>query len=269
MYKIGLFSEIGKTTIKTLHYYDEIELLKPEYVDEENNYRYYSSSQLYKLHKIISLRQIGFSIDEIKSIIDGHNIEEILLERKKEIEQELIMNQDKLTRINHYIFQMKEEKEMNYNAVLKTIPECIVYSCRMIAPSYEEYFTLIPAIGEEVRKANPTLKCAIPEYCFIMYHDGEYKEKNIDFEYCEAVEKFGIETKNIKFKKMPSVEVTSVMHKGSYQGLGNAYAFIFKWIEENGYAVTDKPRECYIDGIWNKDNESEWLTEIQVPVIKK
>jgi len=59
------------------------------------------------------------------------------------------------------------------------------------------------------------------------------------------------------------------MHKGSYSNLREAYAFVFKWIEENGYTVTGSPRESYIDGIWNKKSVDEWLTEIQVPVLKK
>lgn len=269
MYKIGLFSQIGKTTVKTLHYYDEIGLLKPEMIDEENGYRYYSTDQLFKLHKIMSLRQIGFSIEEIISIIDGHNIDEILIQRKKEIEDNLLNTKEQLSRINHYILKIREEKEMNYSAVLKELPECIVYSKRMVIPSYNSYFQLIPAIGEEVKRANPNLKCAIPEYCFIVYHDGEYKEKDIDVEYCEAVTEFGKEIGSIKFKKNPNTMAVTVMHKGPYRDLGKAYAYVFKWIDDNGYKITDKPRESYIDGIWNKENENDWLTEIQVPVIKK
>jgi DNA-binding transcriptional MerR regulator len=268
MYKIGLFSQIGKTTIKTLRYYDEIGLLKPEHIDLENGYRYYSTNQLFLLHKIISLRQIGFSIEEILSIINGQNIDKILLQRKKDIESNLINTKEQLSRINHYILEMGKD-EMNYNTVLKELPECIVYYKRMVVPNYNSYFELIPAIGEEVKKNNPTLKCAVPEYCFIIYHDGEYKEKDIDVEYCEAVTTFGKETDTIKFKKIPSTMAATVMHKGSYVNLGKAYAYLFKWIEENGYIIADKPRESYIDGIWNKENEEDWLTELQVPVIKK
>lgn len=109
----------------------------------------------------------------------------------------------------------------------------------------------------------------LPEYCFIIYHDGEYKEKDIDVEYCEAVDRMGVDTDDIKFKKIESVTAVSVMHKGPYSGLGKAYAYIFKWIEDNGYTVIDNPRESYIDGIWNKESEEDWLTELQVPIMKK
>ena len=44
---------------------------------------------------------------------------------------------------------------------------------------------------------------------------------------------------------------------------------ILKYIEDNGYKITEFPRECYIDGCWNKENEDDYLTEIQVPVKKK
>lgn len=45
-------------------------------------------------------------------------------------------------------------------------------------------------------------------------------------------------------------------------------AYVFKWIDENGYLVVNSPRENYIDGIWNKENEEDWLTELQVPIVK-
>ena len=82
MYRIGLFSKINKVTVKTLRYYDKIGLLKPAYIDRENDYRYYISAQLPELHKIISLRQSGFSINEISALLNGRSIVEIFENRK-------------------------------------------------------------------------------------------------------------------------------------------------------------------------------------------
>ena len=44
------------------------------------------------------------------------------------------------------------------------------------------------------------------------------------------------------------------------------YAYIYRYAAENGYQVTDFHRECYIDGIWNKEDIEDWLTEIQLPI---
>lgn len=48
--------------------------------------------------------------------------------------------------------------------------------------------------------------------------------------------------------------------------IGMAYGAVMKWIEENGYEVSGLPRESYIDGIWNKEDPEEWITEVQIPV---
>lgn len=269
MYKIGMFSKHGKVTIKTLRHYDEVGLLRPAYIDEETGYRYYTTEQLSHLHEIIALRQMGFSIPEILSIFNNFNVEKILEQRKAELESEYRIITNRLFRLNYYIKEKKEGRNMNYQAVIKEIPECIVFSKRQIIENYNTLMELVPSIGKKVKAANPTLKCAQPEYCFNIYHDGEYKEKDIDVEVCEAVVEFGIESDGIIFKKIPAVTVASVMHKGPYKDFGSAYAFIFKWVEENGYIVADNVRESYIDGIWNKESENDWLTEIQVPVMQK
>ena len=71
MFRIGLFSKIGKTTVKTLRYYEKEGLLLPEYIDKETGYRYYTTNQLLKLHRIQCFRQMGLSISEIVDLIEG------------------------------------------------------------------------------------------------------------------------------------------------------------------------------------------------------
>ena len=83
MYKIGDFSKMSKTTIKTLRYYEKEGLLIPAYVDPNTSYRYYESSQLTDLTKLISLRQAGLSINDIKEILNGKDVKVIFENRKK------------------------------------------------------------------------------------------------------------------------------------------------------------------------------------------
>jgi DNA-binding transcriptional MerR regulator len=269
MFRIGEFSKMSKTTVKTLRFYDEAGLLKPEKTDKFTSYRFYSTDQLVKLHRIQAYRQVGLSIDEIKLILSGHDAASILRKRRAEIASELAEGTSQLSRIEFILQGKEEEIAMNYNATIKEIPGCIVYSKRMTVPDYDSYFTTIPAIGESVAKQYPTLKCASPEYCFISYLDGEHKEKDINVEFCEAVDKMYPNFDDIVFKEIKPATVVSVMHKGAYPELAKAYAYVLKWIEESGYSAADSPRESYIDGIWNKENEDDWLTELQVPIARK
>ena len=77
MFRIGEFSKMSKTTIKALRYYDEIGLLKPEEADKFTNHRFYTSQQLFQLHRIQELRQVGLSINEINLFLTGHDCEPI------------------------------------------------------------------------------------------------------------------------------------------------------------------------------------------------
>jgi len=260
---------MSKTTIKALRYYDEIGLLKPEETDKFTSYRFYTTDQLVILHRIQAFRQVGLSIDEIKLILSGYDTAAILQKRKTELISELAEGTCQLSRIEFILQEKGENRFMNYAAIIKKLHGCIVYSQKMKLPNYNAYFEVIPEIGESIKNQYPELKCTSPEYCFVVYLDGEYKEKDINIEFCEAVDKIWTDFADIKFKEIKPATVVSVLHKGPYAGLSQAYAYAFKWIEENGYVAADNPRESYIDGIWNKENEKDWLTELQVPIAKK
>ena len=70
----------------------------------------------------------------------------------------------------------------------------------------------------------------------------------------------------VKFRELPEITAACIFHKGSYDNFPDTYAAILRFIEENGYEICGNIRENYIDGIWNKDREEDWLSEIQIPV---
>ena len=265
MYKIGDFSILSKTTIKTLRYYEKVGLLLPAYVDSETNYRFYETTQLLILSKIISLRQAGISIKDIKSILNGHNIETLLTKRKQEIENEIILYNDQLSKINYFM----EEKNMKYEVITKLLPDYTVYYKDGVVKTFADLTPFILESAEECMKINPNIKCIEPDYCYVNYLDGEYRETDIKVRYAQAVTAVGKENESIHFKTLKPVEAICIYHKGSYSNLREAYSFLLKYIDENNLEITEPIRERYIDGIWNKASEEEWLTEIQIPVKKK
>ena len=270
MYKIGVFSKMNRVTIKALRHYDEIGLFKPCYVDEITGYRYYSSSQLPKLHKILALKRIGFSLDEIQHAVEQESSDRHLIayleDKQLEIARIIETEQMQLAHIQWYLKILKQGGAyMSYAIVLKELPEVIVASMRTVIPNYDAYYEIYPEMGRYMEEQGA--QCRVPEYCFTIYHDGEYKEADIDVEICEAVTAYGKDSQKVKFKKVHGVKTAAcVLHKGPYSTIGMAYGAVTKWAGENGYQIIGAPRESYIDGIWNKENEEEWLTEVQIPV---
>lgn len=262
MLKIGEFSKLSHLTVKTLRFYEKEGILKPASIDEWTGYRFYETSQLADAAKIKSYRQLGLSIDEIISVLGGDNIKEILTEKYHSFMTEREALDNRLSVIRHIL----EENELNYQVTLKETAECIVYYAEGILDKYSDIMQFIPECGEKCRELNPGLKCTFPPYEFCEYPDGEYKENSIRVRHNEAVVEYGKESDFIKFRKLPAVKVLSIYHKGPYDRISEAYSYIMKYAEENAYKVTGLARECYIDGIWNKDSSEDWLTEIQLPV---
>ena len=270
MLRIGEFSRLGRVTIKTLRYWDEIGLLRPDHISTENGYRYYSAGKLSLVYEILSLKELGLYLEDIKRILH-HRLDRdewiaLLQRRKKMLIEEMHLSETRIQHIDRMIGRAEKEYEME-TIEIRELPEVIVASHRTTIPDYNTLFKVVPPLGEIMIKQGA--KCRKPEYCFNIYHDGEYREHDIDVEICEAVEDFCSDGDGIVYKKVDAVPTAAViMHKGGYDSLGESYSKIITWIEETGHEIIDHPRESYIDGIWNRENPEDWRTEIQIPVRK-
>ena len=163
-------------------------------------------------------------------------------------------------------FEERVESEMKYQAVMKEIGETIVYSEERVLKKYSDVSMLILESAEECLRLNPGIECVKPDYGFCEYLDGEHMESNMCVRYSQAVTEVGVGNERIRFRTLPATKAICIYHKGAYDRLGEAYAYIYRYAAENGYEVAGLHREVYIDGIWNKENPADWLTEIQLPV---
>lgn len=262
-YRIGTFAQMNKVTVKALRHYDEINLLKPAYVDECNGYRYYNSAQLPILHQIVALRHIGCHLDEIRKILNGENEGSILLRKKSDFLSAIAELTKKVAAIEAYL--AKDDKLSCYHPIIKTLPAVTIASMRVKLNGYEDLFTYMPKMGEAMEEASCT--CAEPDYCFTIYHDGEYKAVDIDAEICQAVTERKTSREALQFTELPEVkQAVCVLHKGSYETLPYAYQALITYVEEHGYKAAGKIREVYIDGVWNQEHSEDWLTELQYPI---
>ena len=262
MLRIGEFSKLSLTTVKALRFYEKEGLLCPASVDEWTGYRYYETAQLETAAKIRSYRQLGLSIDEIRRIFSGEDARVILSERAEALRA---LRQETERQLSVITFIL-EEKEMKYQAVIKEIPEMLVYSAETVLKRYGDIMQWIPAVGEECLALNPGMRCAEPPYEFCEYLDGEDRETDIRIRHSEAVTARGQENGHIRFRILPAAKVLSIYHRGAYETIGEAYAYLVEYAEKNGYEAAGLIRECYIDGIWNKESVDDWLTELQLPI---
>ena len=267
--KIGEFSRLCRVTVRALRHYEKIRLLVPEIIDYRTGYRYYAVGQMQKALTIVKLKGLGFSLEEIRAMYDSETqrptidmLEEKICRCQEQL-QLLIECRDRLTAM--ITFQKKlNEMEKIY---IDSLPAIIVASHRAEIPSYDDLGRLCyMTIGPEMSRLG--CECPEPGYCYTVEH-GDYRQENIDIEYCEKVAAMGKDSDIITFKQIPEVaEAVCMKVYGPYGRLNENLREVLEWIASNGYVITSPPRYSYVDGIWNQEDPEKWLTVIQVPVEK-
>ena len=265
LYKIGMFAAMNHVTVKTLRFYEEQGLLMPALIHPETGYRYYTLSQMAVLHQITALKLAGFTLEEIAGIHSGVDEEAVLLKKKAELLAKIADLTRQIAVVDGYL--SKKKTNLSAPVLIKTIPETTVAFMPIRLESYDGLFDRMPEMGALMEKAGCT--CALPEYCFTNYLEPGYKDADILVEICESVVAAKEEAGGLQFKTLPEIQAACVFHKGSYRTFSESYETVLRYIEENGYEIAGEIRESYIDGVWNQDNENEWLSEIQVPVRRK
>lgn len=271
MYTIGQFSKIGRVSTKTLRYYDEIDLLKPVHVDYESQYRYYSDEQVLKILFISELKEYGLKLEEIKVILDKQDVnllKKFLDKKMDEIDKEVQRN----LKLREFIEQkiMKIESGGNLMEVTKDLKvelkdrETLVVASRRATTSMENSGNIIGKVFEDIYQMN--LQPAGP--VMTLYYDKEFDAENADFEVCIPVNKKVNVEKSGKFKELAGGLHACATFVGAYSRLGEAYAKVMKWMEENGYKSTGAPFDIYLTGPETAKSPDQFVTEVCFPVSK-
>ena len=271
MIKIGDFARLSQVSVVTLRYYDEMDLLKPVRVDTFTGYRFYSADQLPRLNRILALKDLGFSLDQIKLMLtDGLTSEQLrgmLTIQRNEVEKRLAGEQERLWRIEARLRQIElEDKMPNYDVVIKNTPAMLVASRRVTIPTNDQVPQYLDAAYKEVysyvyeqgaKSSGPNLT--------LWYSPSDVYE-NEDVEAIVPVDRLLKGTDRVRVYELPSTQVAAVVHQGNFEDFTQSHAAILEWIDANGYQIVGPYREIYIKH--DKGELSNSTTEVQFTVEK-
>lgn len=261
--RIGAFSKYVKTTVKTLRYYDKIGLFCPAEIDPQTGYRNYTAEQLTDFERIRQYRAAGFSVEQIKRMLSGGDITALLQEQKRELlQKERLLRQQKeaITAL------MQAPNENAYTILFKELPSYTVCSCRARVSDIAHITAAASDLLHGMQQQYPALTFADPSYCCVTFTDTSYRETDLEIEYAEAVTEAFADKAGFVFKTLSGGTVACVEHHGPYETIASAYAALLRFLTANGFPVAGAVRERFIHGAWDRENEAEWLTEIQVPI---
>lgn len=271
MFRIGEFSKLTQVTIRMLRYYDEAGLLKPAEIDPWTGYRLYCVEQIPVLNKIVYLRDSGFSVAEIAAALNSRDENDIIgqLQKKQaEIEENIQAEKEKLHKIELAKKELRGSKnDMLYQVSIKSIPSVQVLSLRKVIPDYYAEGQLWMDLSEFVRRQ----RIEVSPETFSIYHDNEYREKEVDVELCVPVKKAGRSMGEFTFRCTEAVPLMAcTMVYGEFSNIAGAYLAFARWLQENSqYEMGAVTRQIVHRGPWNEENPGKYLTEIQIPLVQR
>lgn len=264
MIKIGDFSRLCRVPVSALRYYADLGLLPPARVDELTGYRYYTAEQLPRLHRILALRDLGLSLEQIGLVLrddlSAEQIRGMLRLRQAELSQQIEAEQARLARVAARLRQIEQEGTMSgYDVVLKEIAPQPIAAIRAVIPSYGAIGQLFEEVYAHLAQHGAGgLSVGID-------HNEGYMEQNPDMEaavYLAAPVPAG---GRVKVYTLPACTVASAVHTGSWDGMSQAYAALMAWMEGAGYRPVGPSRELYLNV---GETPEQHVTEIQLPVAR-
>lgn len=237
MYRIGEFSHLCQTTIKTLRHYDKINLLKPCKIDNFTGYRYYEEKQIEILEKIKNLQFAGFSLKEIKDLLKENNQQKL----NKQIELIREENSKKIKILQ----KMKNDMEKSVVELIEN-PNFLIVGKFTTLKNREKIQNTIKEIDRKQKKHFKNYNIIIENY------EKGYKEKNIQCLIGRIIPDYLKENPNVLFsykKKgltiLNSKEIKKVLHTTVTDNITEAYKLIIEYANKNNIQIRGNFQEVY------------------------
>ena len=272
MLKIGDFSKLAQVSVKTLRYYGKLGLLEPAWIDRFTGYRHYALDQLPRLNRILALKDLGFSLEQIKRMLRENlpaaELRGMVQIKYAELERLVDAEQARLTRVAARLQQIEQEGEMPaYEVVLKPIPPQQVAGIRDKVSDYSRIGLLLNELRAHLQDSRISPDAASP--FMALYYDREHNDRHIDIEAAVALSQPLRPSGRAVVHELSGVETMAcTFHQGSYETLPGAYGALVEWVESNGYRIDGPNRDLYLRGPGSTAEATQYVTEVQFPVAR-
>lgn len=267
-FSIGEVSKICNVSRKALRYYDQIGLIAPDYINEENGYRYYSEDTLLYVPVLKYYKQMGFKLEEMQGLLDDVNFSGIgkwFPEKISELNAEMGRIRESLILIQDW-YQLIQEAQMvlRYQTCeisVKYVPEQdFCYMDQEFSYDYPSSVINIPwtnyleSYGQEITGA-------------VILHYDSFEEKMTGRCRHMRIMQQAVRPDSsnpIQFKRQEGMAVC-VYHIGSHETIDQEYQRIREWAQKRGCRLAKDSYERFVSDYWSTKKEEEFVTEIMVP----
>lgn len=258
---ISDFARLGQVTVRMLRHYDAIGLLVPDTVDVRSAYRSYSPDQLGQLNRIVALKDLGFSLEQVRRIlhedVSATELRGMLRLRRAQLEAESRAVDTRLLAVETRLQMIQEENTMPADYVVKTIPavrlvaQPAVMSLSQIG---ERVGPMFDAVADALQHAPGALDTPV----------ATYAETEAGMDVVVGYANPGPAPEGTELISLPESTAVCGVHLGPMSGIGASWQALHRWVVANGYTFTGPCRELYVRA--ESQDQADWVTELQQPV---
>ncbi|KJS55171.1 MerR family transcriptional regulator [Streptomyces rubellomurinus subsp. indigoferus] len=275
MLTIGDFASHGRVSVRMLRHYDAIGLLRPARVDPASGYRSYEAAQLARLNRVIALKELGFTLQQVKAVLDEEvgaaELRGMLRMRRAQLAEAIAADEQRLTRVEARLRTIESEGQMSeHDVVVKPVPSVRVAQLTAVVRSYQPedigpvvgplFAELCRRVAEAgIEETGPAVAC---------YQNGPDCDGSILVRAAVPVaSSVRAGRGDFEVVDLPPIEAAaSVVHRGSMDDAVGSFQALARFIEENGYQSAGYARELYLEC---PEDPARWVVELQEPVVRR
>lgn len=274
MFRIGEFAQIAQVSSRQLRHYDQLSLLRPDHTDPRSFYRYYSIRQLPRLNRILALKELGLSLEQIGPLLEEQispdELRGMLTMKRAQVEQSLRAEAARLRHIESRIAEIDRQGRIEgYDVVVKSMAAQPFLSLRQSFESMDEVVPLVRTIAEEGARQIRTALCDK----LIVVARNDIEDEKLDLDIGFSLTRSSNATVRLPggsmltASELPAVAtMATIVRSGTNAASHSSFAAIGTWIEANKYEIAGPCREVFLEPITGPPGFEGALVEIQFPV---
>jgi DNA-binding transcriptional MerR regulator len=271
MFSIGDFARHGRVSVRMLRHYDVIGLLRPAFVDQTTGYRSYQADQLARLNRIVALKDLGFTLERVATILDerisADELWGMLRLRHAELAAQIEADTARLRQVEARLQAIQREGQMPTTDVqIKDLPGVRVAELTGVAGSYgpDDITPVIRPLYADLASRLERANVPVTGPAIAYYEHTEDGRVVVHAGLTVASGQTG--GHDFAVIDLPVVPLAAtVVHYGSMDGVMASYETLALWIEANGHTIAGPAQELYLDA--DPDRCEAWIVELRQPLV--